>query len=98
MICRLLSDTEGRKGDSLSVERRGLLLDTATAAITFAASLESSDAEMRECVCVCVCVWEKKEITFLAAAVTVRSLDEKETGKRKRKRIRWVGIKIGART
>lgn len=35
-------ETEGKKGDSLSAERRGLTLATVTAAITLAASLYAS--------------------------------------------------------
>ena len=38
-IFPLSPETEGKKGDSLSAERRGLALATATAAITLAASL-----------------------------------------------------------
>jgi hypothetical protein len=37
------AETEGRKGDSLSADRRGLLLATATAAMMLAASLCSKD-------------------------------------------------------
>ena len=40
-IFPLSPETEGKKGDSLSTERRGLPLATATAAITLAASLYS---------------------------------------------------------
>ena len=39
MIPRLSPDTDGRKGDSFSAEKRAVPLATATAAMTLAASL-----------------------------------------------------------
>jgi hypothetical protein len=46
-ILRLSPDTDGRKGDSFSAEKRALPLATATAAMTLAASLSMTAVIIR---------------------------------------------------